>query len=98
MSIPVFTTDHHLNHISKMVFSEHEVLKSDRERILRMASLLKASTLESIHPTEVVLTLGAKHETAKIRARIMATGDERVVLDGGFSIPIHCIYTVEFPS
>ena len=81
-----------------MLFSEHEVLKSDRERILRMASLLKASTLESIHPTEVILTLGVKHETTKIRARIMATGDERVVLDGGLSIPIHCIYSVDFLS
>jgi hypothetical protein len=98
MSIPVFTTDHHLQQISKMVFSEHEVLMSDRDRILRMASLLKASTLESIHPTEVILTICAKHETTKIRARIMATGDERVVLDGGFSIPIHCIYEVDFLS
>lgn len=98
MSIPVFTTDHHLDQINKMVFSDHEVLRSDRDRILRMASLLKASTLESIHPTEVLITVGGHHEMHMIRARVMATGDERVVLDGGLSIPIHCIYSVDFLS
>jgi acyl carrier protein len=84
--------------ISKLVFKSSDVLNSEREKIRRNASLLKAAVLDSLSKIEVVLTLEDKESLKKLRSRIIATGDERVMLEAGLSIPVHCIKHVEFPS
>lgn len=94
----ILNTAYHSDVISKLNFIDHEVLRTERDRIMRMASILRATTLESIHPTEVIITLEARHQVAKVRTRVMATGDERIMLDGGITIPIHCIRSIEFPE
>jgi len=82
---------------SRLHFKEYDVLSSPREQIRRKANLLKAVALESMNRAEVVLTFEDQTSCKKIRSRILATGDDQVMLDKGFSIPIHCIHFVEFP-
>jgi len=84
--------------ITSLVFKEHDVLTSDREKIRRNASLLRASLLDSLHQLAVVLHLEDQESTLKLRSRIIATGDERVMLEHGLSIPVQCIRIIEFPS
>jgi hypothetical protein len=47
---------------------------------------------------EVVLTLEDKDSQKKLRSRIIAAGNDRVMLDKGVSIPVQCIVNVEFPN
>jgi hypothetical protein len=81
-----------------MVFKTQDVLNSEKERIRRSASLLKAAVLDSLNKVEVILTLEDKETQMKLRSRIIAAGNNRVMLDKGVSIPVHCIVNVEFPN
>lgn len=83
--------------IKALEFVTEDVLKTPRERMRRRAQLLQAVALESIGQTEVILHLESLPKQKKIRTKVVATGDDRVVLDKGLMIPIHCIYKVEFP-
>ena len=84
--------------IAKMVFKTHDVLVTEKERVRRSASLLKAAVLDSLNKMEVILTLEDKDSQKRLRSRIIATGNDRVMLDKGISIPVHCIRNVEFPN
>jgi len=81
-----------------MVFKTQDVLATEKERIRRSASLLKAAVLDSLSKMEVILTLEDKESEKKLRSRIIATGNDRVMLDKGISIPVQCIRNVEFPN
>jgi hypothetical protein len=81
-----------------MVFKTQDVLATEKERIRRSASLLKAAVLDSLNKVEVILTLEDKESQKRLRSRIIATGNDRVMLDKGISIPVHCIRNVEFPN
>ena len=83
--------------ISKLQFKKTDVLDTERQKIKRHASLLRAVVMESINKYEVVLTLEDHDSQKKLRSRIIATGNERVMLEQGVSIPISCIRHVEFP-
>lgn len=87
-----------LDTIARMVFKTQDVLNSEKERIRRSASLLKAAVLDSLNKVEVILTLEDKETQMKLRSRIIAAGNNRVMLDKGVSIPVHCIVNVEFPN
>jgi len=87
-----------LDTIARMVFKTQDVLNSEKERIRRSASLLKAAVLDSLNKVEVILTLEDKETQMKLRSRIIAAGNNRVMLDKGVSIPVQCILNVEFPN
>ena len=84
--------------LARMIFKTQDVLNTEKERIRRSASLLKAAVLDSLSKMEVVLTLEDKDSQKKLRSRIIAAGSDRVMLDNGISIPIQCILNVEFPN
>ena len=84
--------------LTRMIFKTQDVLNTEKERIRRSASLLKAAVLDSLSKMEVVLTLEDKDSQKKLRSRIIAAGSDRVMLDKGVSIPVHCILNVEFPN
>jgi hypothetical protein len=84
--------------IARMVFKTQDVLATEKERIRRSASLLKAAVLDSLNKVEVILTLEDKESQKKLRSRIIATGNDRVMLDKGVSIPVQCIRDIEFPN
>ena len=84
--------------LARMIFKTQDVLNTEKERIRRSASLLKAAVLDSLSKMEVVLTLEDKDSQKKLRSRIIAAGSDRVMLDKGISIPIQCILNVEFPN
>jgi acyl carrier protein len=83
--------------LARMVFKADDVLKTEREKIRRHASLLKAAVLDSLSNFEVVLTLEDKESFKLLRSRIIATGDDRVMLDKGLTIPVQCIKQIDFP-
>ena len=87
-----------LDTIARMVFKTQDVLNSEKERIRRSASLLKAAVLDSLNKVEVILTLEDKETQMKLRSRMIAAGNNRVMLDKGVSIPVQCIVNVEFPN
>ena len=87
-----------LDTLARMVFKTQDVLNSEKERIRRSASLLKAAVLDSLNKVEVILTLEDKETQMKLRSRIIAAGNNRVMLDKGVSIPVQCILNVEFPN
>jgi hypothetical protein len=84
--------------IALMEFGNHDVLTCHRERIRRHANLLRAALLEGINRSEVLLLVEDIKSVKKLRSRIIATGSDRVLLERGLSIPVHCIRTVEFLS
>ena len=87
-----------LETLARMVFKTQDVLNTEKERIRRSASLLKAAVLDSLSKMEVVLTLEDHDSQKRLRSRIIATGNDRVMLDKGVSIPVNCIKHIEVPS
>lgn len=84
--------------IGTMVFKSTDVLVTEREKITRNAGLLKATVLDSLSEFQVVLVLEDMNSQKKLRSRIIATGNDRVMLEKGLTIPLFCIRSVEFPS
>ncbi|MFM7234466.1 MAG: hypothetical protein ACKOZM_07725 [Flavobacteriales bacterium] len=84
--------------LGRMVFKTDDVLLTEKERIRRSASLLKAAVLDSLNKVEVILTLEDHESQKKLRSRIIAAGNNRVLLDKGISIPVNCICAIEFPN
>lgn len=82
--------------LEALSFRSEDVLKNQRERIKRKADLLRAMTMEGINQTEVILTFQDQIELRRMRTRVIATGDDRIVLSQGQSLPIHSIVDVEF--
>ena len=87
-----------LETLARIVFKTQDVLNTEKERIRRSASLLKAAVLDSLSKMEVVLTLEDHDSQKRLRSRIIATGNDRVMLDKGVSIPVNCIKHIEFPN
>ncbi|MBL0316566.1 MAG: hypothetical protein IPP69_12580 [Flavobacteriales bacterium] len=84
--------------ITRMEFGKTDVLTNQRDRIRTHASLLRAAVLEGINHCEVWLLVEDLKSVKKLRSRIIATGNDRVLLERGLSIPVHCIRHVEFLS
>lgn len=82
--------------IESLSFKTEDVLNDHRQRIKRKADLLRAMMLEGMNQTEVILTFQDEVEIRKVKARVVATGDDRIVLSEGQSLPIHSIVDVEF--
>lgn len=97
LNILTLNSREELFQIKSLEFVTEDVLKTPNERMRRRAQLLQAVALESIGQSEVILHLESLPNQKKIKSRIVATGDDRVVLDKGLMIPIHCIFKVEFP-
>lgn len=77
-------------------YNAEDVLKTPRQRIMRTAGLIKAAALESISPCEVTITIEDLNSCKKIISRVLAKGDERILLENGLSLPIKCIHSIEF--
>lgn len=73
-----------------------DVLETEPERIKRKASLIKAATLESISKTNVILYVASDDGCQKLKSRIIATGDNQILIERGFALPISSIYKVDF--
>jgi hypothetical protein len=82
-----------INHIEAPL---EDVLKSHSQRIRRNAQLLKAATSEAFPGQEVILTIEERQTCSRLRAQVIATGNDRVLLRGGISVPLSCIHEVRF--
>lgn len=98
MTAITLNSNEELHHFQNMRFSENDVLSTEREKIKRKAHLLKAVVLESMNQTEVIITVEDQNSCKKVKSRVIATGDDRILLEKGLIIPINCIKEVEFPQ
>lgn len=73
-----------------------DVLEDHRERLRRASGLMKASLLDSISAAEVVLFIRSAEDVSQVHSRVIAVGDERVMLEEGVSIPVTSIMDVVF--
>ena len=83
--------------VLSLSFPKQDVLVTETDRQKRKANLIKAVTLESLAPTEVVLYLETKAGCQKVKSRVLATGDQQVLIERGFAVPISSIHRVDFP-
>jgi hypothetical protein len=90
-----FTEDHFeiINHIEAPI---EDVLRTYPERIRRNAQLLKAATTEAFPGQEVILTIEDRQACSRLKTQVVATGNDRVLLRGGISVPLACIHEVRF--
>jgi hypothetical protein len=84
--------------LARLEFKNQDVLSSAGERMRRKANLLEALAMESINQSEVLITVEDLRCCRKIRSRILAAGNDRVVLERGISLPLHCIHRLEIMS
>ncbi len=83
--------------INSMVFHVEDVLTSAREKVMRSANLMRAAVLDNVNNVAVVLIVQDCECQRKLRSRIIATGDQHVLLENGLTIPMNCISHIEFP-
>jgi hypothetical protein len=74
------------------MMNTEDVLIHPGDRIRRSAVLLQASTIEG---SKVMLHIAVGDETYCFQTPVVATGNERVVLSGGRSLPVNCIRKAE---
>lgn len=79
-----------------LIFPKKDVLTNEKDRLIRRASLLKAATLDSLCPTEVLIFAESVDGCQKIKSRVQATGDGQIIIERGFAVPINAIHKIEF--
>lgn len=82
---------------TSLEYPKHDVLAYKQLQIKRLANLLKAITLDGHVPTPVCIQIEATDRCFVLFGRIVSVLDHQVRLDGGDSIPLRCIVSVEFP-
>jgi hypothetical protein len=96
MTITIGTPEDHYEIINHIKAPNEDVLKSFPQRIRRNAQLLKAATTESFPGQEVILTIEDSQTCSRVQTQVIATGNDRVLLRGGISVPLACIHEVRF--
>jgi hypothetical protein len=86
-----------LQTIRQFKYHETDVLERPQDRIKRASSLMKATLLDTISGSEAIVIILADNDVKKLRSRVIAVGNERVMLERGVSIPLASIRDVEFP-
>lgn len=90
-------SDSDLQAIRQFKYRVTDVLEKPQDRIKRASSLMKATLLDTISDSEAIVVVLADNDVKKLRSRVIAVGNERVMLERGVSIPIASIREVEFP-
>ncbi len=96
MTISIVPEEDHFEITSHIEAPHEDVLKGLAQRIRRNAQLLKAATSESFPGQEVIITIEDNKSCTRIKTQVIATGNERVLLRGGISVPLACIHEVRF--
>lgn len=86
------------SHIHKTIFPIKEVLSSYTARTKRQAKLMSAATIDVSKKAEVIITFEDEKSCMRLQTGIFALTDDKVLLNCGRSIPLHCIYDVQFVS
>jgi hypothetical protein len=81
--------------ISQLRVTSNDVLTPGREQRTRKVRLLQAVALGTTRSTEVMLTVEDQLCCRRIRTRVVAAGDDRIMLEKGLSIPLQCIRRVD---
>ncbi|MFM7730736.1 MAG: hypothetical protein ACKO6L_06840 [Flavobacteriales bacterium] len=73
-----------------------DVLASNKDRIQRRAALFRAALLDSISGMEVILTIEGLEQHVRVKTRVIAAGDDCVLLEQGIALPVSCIREIQF--
>lgn len=93
----ILKEDNHLQLIRQFKYHEWDVLETTQDRLKRASGLMKAAVMDSLAGSDAVLVIQSIEDIKKIRSRVIAVGNERVMLERGVSIPLASILDVEFP-
>jgi hypothetical protein len=89
-------SENDLQVIRQFKYHEIDVLEKPQDRIKRASSLMKATLLDTLSGTEAIVIIQSINNIQKVRSRVIAVGNERVMLERGVSIPLASIREVEF--
>lgn len=67
------------------------------DKLKRASNLMKAAVMDSVSGSEAILYIQVSEKIQKVRSRVIAVGNERVMLERGISIPVSSIIDIEFP-
>ncbi|MFN8777444.1 MAG: hypothetical protein ACK5XV_11825 [Flavobacteriales bacterium] len=81
--------------LTELTFPDCDVLSNPRDQRIRKARLLQAAAQGNDSGAEVELILQDDFSCRQIRTRVLAAGDDRVLVDKGISIPLACISRVQ---
>ncbi len=93
----ILKEDNHLQLIRQFKYHKWDVLETTQDRLKRASGLMKAAVMDSLAGSDAVLVIQSIGDVRKIRARVIAVGNERVMLERGVSIPLSSILDIEFP-
>ena len=81
--------------ILDLKFSTEDVLNEKKDMMLRMSSLLKSVTYQSVAEEPVIIYAQGTSSCVKITDVVDSVEEDRVNLKGGISIPIKSILKIE---
>jgi hypothetical protein len=81
--------------IKSLQFAADDVLATANAKMRRVADVLKAVAMQDYQ--HVVVVVHTSTGVEKIQTKIVAAGDDFVVTDSGYSLPMGCIEKIEFP-
>lgn len=93
----ILNTEKDFQTILQFKYPEADALNTPNDKLNRASKLMKASLMDSISKSDAILIIQSQESMQKIRSRVIAVGNERVMLERGISIPLACIVDVEFP-
>jgi hypothetical protein len=96
--LPLITlhSEHDRMLVSHFDMNLQDVLRSNNDRIQRRAALFRAALLDSISGMEVILTIQGVDHQVRVKSRVIAAGDDCVLLEKGIALPVSCICDVQF--
>lgn len=80
--------------ISAFKFTKTEVLETFSEIVERREKLDKATLLGNAFHNKVKIVFNTKEGIKEVETTIWASTDKNIILKGGISIPIVCIYDI----
>ncbi len=85
-----------IQELSKLIFDEQDVLTRDEDLRVRLTNIDKAIALRSSKENKTSVILKTKSGLIKMDTGILSHDSNSVYTDGGYKIPLQCIYSVDF--
>lgn len=82
--------------LSKLKFTDDDVLKDEAERQQRQRDLQRATVLGNSFKQKVILRLKDYHSKKHLMTTVWHSNSEHISLKGGIVLPVKSIYKIEF--
>lgn len=82
--------------VSKLYFSQNDVLDNSAERMMRQVDIIQATRLGNIERYKVKIIFEDTAGLKKVETTIWAVTEKEIVLKKGVVIPVHRIHKIDF--